>query len=215
MDLRVLASCSLLALVAACGLVDGEQPPSSEQESNQTDVGAKLPPPSNPSGDAPPTEQAPPSGGSSSGNTNTPPPKTSSDIFTGAPAYKGTPPAETANSHHFQPMTGRDCFQCHGRLSRRFDFAGTAYDAQGQPMAGAEIRVVDAENKEIALVTTDADGNFWAIAQKQFPSPTPPKVEWKTAIRTSKGTMSMVGTATVGGCNSTGCHDDQKRIVAP
>jgi hypothetical protein len=57
-----------------------------------------------------------------------------------------------------------DCHSATGGANAKWGIAGTVYNSQAgtAPVAGAEVRVVDAKGTELALIYSDALGNFWA-----------------------------------------------------
>lgn len=111
------------------------------------------------------------------------------DPFNGAPAFV----AKTARSSH---NAGKNCFSsCH---NHGFTFAGTVYDAAGNGVAGAEVRLVDATGKAI-LVNTGPNGNFHTSTAFTAPA--------RVGVRTASAKSAMaaaLATTTSGACNS--CH---------
>lgn len=128
--------------------------------------------------------------------------------FAGAPAYKGKAPGHTANDHHDGVNTGKACLSCHdGSAAPAFAFAGSVYKGTG-PAPGVEIRVVDARNRVVGLVTSDADGNFWAHDGSVGTGA-------MVGIRTASGVTAMHSKIANGDCNSSSCHGSSNRIKAP
>ena len=119
------------------------------------------------------------------GDGGTPPPP--SDVFTNAPPYVKT----VAQSAH---NAGKDCMDgCH---NHGFTFAGTIYDAAGKAVAGAEVRLVDANGKAIS-VHSGSDGNFHSSSSWTGPA--------HVGARDATNKALMVSTLATGkGCN--GCH---------
>jgi hypothetical protein len=78
-----------------------------------------------------------------------------------------------------------------------FSFAGTLYDASGNAVAGAEVRVVDAAGNAVS-VTTASDGNFYQFGSSAFDAP------GHAGARDATTTNLMVSAVTKGGCNA--CH---------
>ena len=120
-------------------------------------------------------------------DAGTPPPPPP-DVFTGAPAYVST---VSASSHN----AGQDCMNgCH---NHGFTFAGTLTDGNGKGVAGAEVRLVDANGKAIS-VHTSSNGNFHSSTSFAAPA----RVGARNAA--AKALMVTSLTAANGGCNS--CH---------
>ena len=117
------------------------------------------------------------------------PPPATVDPFTGAGAFV----AQTASSTH---NAGKNCMGgCH---NHGFTFAGTVVDAAGNGVAGAEVRLLDANGKAI-LVHTGTNGNFRSSTSWAAPA--------HVGARTAANKVVMVtplSTAANGGCN--GCH---------
>lgn len=102
-------------------------------------------------------------GGSSGGTAIT--------AFTGAKAYNGAGASVGSSQNGAHPNGGNpagvNCMDCHsaaGGANAKWGIAGTVYSsaAGATPVAKAEVRVVDAKGTELALVYSDALGNFWA-----------------------------------------------------
>lgn len=117
---------------------------------------------------------------------------TTSNVFTGQPAFASRP---GPNGNH---NTGRDCLSCHDGSGEadQFTFAGTLYDGSGNPVAGAEVRVVDAKGNGTSVYTA-TDGNFYSKGGF-FAAP------GHAGARNGSTTDLMVSGVTNGGCNS--CH---------
>jgi hypothetical protein len=116
-----------------------------------------------------------------------------SGVFSGDGAFTSkTGP----NGHH---NVGQDCLSCHDGSSGapEFSFAGTLYDASGNAVGGAEVRVVDAMGNAVS-VTTGSDGNFYQFGSSAFAGP------GHAGIRNATTTDLMVSAVTKGGCNA--CH---------
>ena len=111
-----------------------------------------------------------------------------SDVFTGAPGFVSTVGASSHNA-------GQDCMNgCH---DHGFTFAGTLTDGAGKGVAGAEVRLVDANGKAIS-VHTGPNGNFHSSTTFTGPS--------NVGARDASNKALMVATIQPanGGCN--GCH---------
>lgn len=117
-----------------------------------------------------------------------PPPPPPTNVFTGAPGFVATVAGSTHNA-------GQNCMGgCH---DHGFTFAGTLTDGQGNGVAGAEVRLVDANNNAIS-VHTGSNGNFH--------SSTPWAAPAHVGVRNATNVALMVTAlqASNGGCN--GCH---------
>jgi hypothetical protein len=122
----------------------------------------------------------------------TPPPSTppapANDVFTGAPAFSSIVAGSTHNA-------GKDCMGgCH---NHGFTFAGTVTNGAGAGVAGAEVRLVDANGKAIS-VYTGSNGNFHSSTAWTGPA----KIGVRNAAATAIMATALV--AANGGCN--GCH---------
>jgi hypothetical protein len=116
------------------------------------------------------------------------PPPAATDVFTGAPAFV----SQTAGGTH---NAGKNCMGgCH---NHGFTFAGTVTNGAGQGVGGAEVRLVDANNKAIS-VYTGSNGNFHSSSSWVAPA--------KVGVRNAAAKVLMVSVlqSTQGGCN--GCH---------
>jgi hypothetical protein len=117
-----------------------------------------------------------------------PPPPPPTDVFTGAPAFV----SQTAGGTH---NAGKNCMGgCH---NHGFTFAGTVTNGAGAGVAGAEVRLVDANGKAIS-VYTGSNGNFHSSTSFVAPA--------KVGVRNAAAKAIMITglTAAQGGCN--GCH---------
>jgi hypothetical protein len=122
------------------------------------------------------------------GGTPPPPPPPPTDVFTGAPAFA----SQVAGSTH---NAGKNCMGgCH---NHGFTFAGTVTNGAGAGVAGAEVRLVDANGKAIS-VYTGSNGNFHSSSSFVAPA----KIGVRNAA--AKAIMVTALTAANGGCN--GCH---------
>jgi hypothetical protein len=113
------------------------------------------------------------------------------DVFAGAPSFV----SQTGGSSH---NAGRDCMQCHatgGGDAPMFTFGGTLYDGHGNPVAGAEIRVVDGSGHAISA-HTGPEGNFHGSGTLTLPG--------HAGARNANGSEQMLSALTSGGCNM--CH---------
>jgi hypothetical protein len=103
--------------------------------------------------------------GGGDGGASPPPPPPPASVFKDAPAFV----ARTGPSAH---NAGKDCMSCHrngGGEAPRFSFGGTLYDASGKPVAGAEVRVLDANGKATSVYTS-ATGTFYSGATFAAPA---------------------------------------------
>ena len=124
-------------------------------------------------------------GTTTDGGTPPPPPP---NVFTGAPGFVSSIAADTHNA-------GQNCMGgCH---DHGFTFAGTLTDGVGNGVAGAEVRLVDANGTAIS-VHTGTNGNFHSSTPFVAPAHVGARNATKTAL--------MIGSLTLanGGCN--GCH---------
>ena len=127
-------------------------------------------------------------GPSADGGAPPPPPPPPSNVFTGAPGFV----SQVASSTH---NAGQNCMGgCH---NHGFTFAGTLTDGNGNPVAGAEVRLVDANGTGIS-VHTGSNGNF----HSSTPFVAPAHVGARNATNTSLMVTAL--TSANGGCN--GCH---------
>jgi hypothetical protein len=122
-----------------------------------------------------------------------PPASTAVDVFSAAPSFT----SQAAGASH---NAGRDCLQCHSGGSilseaPTFAFGGTLYDGNGRGLAGAEIRLVDANGKTTS-VHTGPEGNFHGSGSLALPG--------HAGARNATSTALMVSSLTYGGCNK--CH---------
>jgi hypothetical protein len=139
------------------------------------------------------------------------------DAFTTAKAFNpaGQPVGgpSTNASHNFAGSTpttnpaGQNCLDCHknGGAATAWGIGGTVYttSAATAPVQGAEVRIVDKDGKELALVYTDNLGNFWTSDITAVPDGA--KIGVRTA--TVKKLMNTALTATGGGgCAQAKCH---------
>lgn len=194
-----------LVAMSACSAPDPWQVTFSERPKSQSDFTSGGP--TTPVGDG---------GGSSSGEAGTGTDAGSSSgatitAFTGAAAFNA---AGTANGDSLRPAdhpnagnpAGVNCMDCHsaaGAASAKFAFAGTVYNSAAgtAPIKGAEVRLVDAKGKELALIYSDAQGNFWSdIASVPGGS----HVGARNAT-IKKEMVTALGTTDTG-CQKAGCH---------
>lgn len=103
---------------------------------------------------------------------------------------------------------GRPCLNCHGAGgdAPRFSLAGTVFDdiASTTPVVGATIRIVDADGKELRLVT-QRNGNFYTREAVAFPL--------QVAASLCPDLLPMGSRVRQGNCN--GCHRAGSRIYIP
>jgi mono/diheme cytochrome c family protein len=131
--------------------------------------------------------------------------------FTGAAAYNAAGTADTSqNAAHPNGgnPAGVNCMDCHGPAgpaNAKWGVAGTVYSSTAGTaiVAKAEIRVVNAAGKEIALTSSDALGNFWADAIVGG-LPGGAKVGVRNATVTKLMTTAL--TTQDSGCQKAGCH---------
>jgi hypothetical protein len=120
-----------------------------------------------------------------------PPMSTVFDVFANTPSFS----SQTGSTSHNQ---GRDCMGCHatgGGEAPQFSFGGTVYDGTGNAVAGAEIRVVDA-NGRATSVYSGSNGNFHGSGSLALPG--------HAGARNASSKALMVSSLTYGGCNK--CH---------
>jgi hypothetical protein len=116
------------------------------------------------------------------------------DVFSGDGAFTTSSPP---NGHH---NPGKDCLSCHGNgggSAPEFSFAGTLYNASGNAVSGAEVRVVDSAGNALS-VTTATNGNFYQFAGSGLDVP------GHAGIRNATTTDLMTSAVTKGSCNA--CH---------
>jgi hypothetical protein len=100
--------------------------------------------------------------------------------------------------------------RCHaggrgGDDAPQFLFGGTLYDANGNPVAGAEVRVIDANGAGYS-VYTGANGNFYQTGSTlALPA--------HAGARSASASSLMVSAMTSAGCNS--CHCAGASCVTP
>lgn len=129
------------------------------------------------------------------GGSSVAPPPPPPSVFEGAPAFH----AQTGPSAH---NAGKDCMSCHrtgGGEAPRFSFGGTLYDGSGKPVAGAEVRLVDANGKA-SSVYTGSNGTFYGQGSG-FAAPA------QVGVRNASGAKDMVSALQAsngGACSS--CH---------
>lgn len=127
------------------------------------------------------------------------------DPFEGAAAYAPIKTSTVTTDHHLgDSNAGTDCLACHGRDmgAPAFVLAGTVPGAA----AGAQVRVVDADGREVASVGTDANGNFWFPGTVAFPAGS------SVGIRNGDVTQKMSGRISGGSCNTASCHTRARPI---
>ncbi|CAN5923877.1 hypothetical protein BH11MYX4_BH11MYX4_31110 [soil metagenome] len=132
--------------------------------------------------------------------------------FTGAKAFNaaGAPVGDSQNGAHPNGgnPAGVNCMDCHsaaGGANAKWGIAGTIYTSAAgtTPLKGAEVRVVDAAGKELALVYSDDKGNFWADTIVGG-VPGGAKVGARNATVTKL--MSTALTTQDASCQKAGCH---------
>lgn len=131
-------------------------------------------------------------GGSAGGDAGAIPPPPPS-VFKDAPAFVSRTGQRTHNA-------GKDCMSCHatgGGEAPRFSFGGTLYDGSGNPVGGAEVRLVDANGKATSVYTSTS-GTFYSGGAFAAPA----HVGVRDAMHESD--MLTALQASNGGCSS--CH---------
>lgn len=126
------------------------------------------------------------------------------DPFEGAPAFAVKTPSTVTTDHHLgDSNAGTDCLACHGKNmgAPAFVLAGTIPGA-----TNAEVRVVDADGREVASVGTDANGNFWFPGTDAFPAGS------SVGVRDATTTQKMSGRISAGSCNTSSCHTRARPI---
>lgn len=132
--------------------------------------------------------------------------------FTGAGNFASNKPATSAVTYHnnnmvgVTPGPGQDCLSCHkmGGSGPTFLFAGTLCADQNcnARAVDKEIRVRGSDAKAYSAHSDD-DGNFWYLPGTgeavAFPA--------MSGARDGTNSALMVGTVSMGSCNSGGCHD--------
>lgn len=116
-------------------------------------------------------------------------------------------PAESDESGEHN--AGEPCLACHGKgEGPDFSLGGTLYTALagGSPVAGATIRVTDADGVELTVISA-RNGNFWIEDAIAFPV--------QVQASACPSTLPMVAPSSVGNCNASGCHDSDYRIYLP
>lgn len=169
------------------------------------------------SGDA--SARAPASASRSPGNdagpiTTTEGGAPSAGVFTNATPFDPAAPAQPAQSatqrHAGQqgapqaPGSRDACLNCHttGGTAPAFAFGGTVVSG-GQPLANAEIRVVNANGIEVGRAKSGADGNFWLVGGGNRTI----AAGALTGVRNATKVMLMAGPIGDGNCNAGGaCH---------
>jgi hypothetical protein len=132
-----------------------------------------------------------------------PPPTPNLGVFAGAPAYVA--PANPGSGKH---NAGKNCLQCHGGGggdANQFTIGGTIYDASGAAVVGAEVRLVDANNKATS-VYSGTNGNFY-IQGSGFVGPAKIGIRNATTIQnmiTPLLSGSQPAASNGGACNA--CH---------
>jgi hypothetical protein len=114
-------------------------------------------------------------------------------VFGGAPPFS---PHTGPNTHN----AGQDCMSCHTGKgdANRFSFGGTVYDGNGQPVVGAEVRLVDAMGRATS-VYTGPKGTFYSGSA--FTAPAHVGVRNAAA---SKDMFTALDATNGGACSS--CH---------
>lgn len=135
------------------------------------------------------------SGDSGTGGPPPPPPPPPASVFDGAPAFALTTGSRAHNA-------GQDCMRCHTQANGeapQLSFGGTLYDGAGNPVAGAEVRLVDANNNA-TVVHTASNGTFY---RRSGPFAAPAHVGVRDATRSADMLTALQG-SNGGACSS--CH---------
>jgi hypothetical protein len=131
--------------------------------------------------------------------------------FTGTTPYALiTPPAQSSDHHGGDSNAGKDCLLCHtGAGAPKFAVAGTVYTTKSATAgaSGVQVRVVSPTGVELALVGTDADGNFWFENDATILPPGS-----RVGVRDTTSTQLMT-TAPGASCNQTTCHVSTTRPI--
>jgi hypothetical protein len=170
---------------AASPMPPGSLPPASAATTLQNWINAGYPMGSCGGGD----------GGSDAGPPPPPPPPPPS-VFQGAPPFA----SQTGPNAH---NPGQDCLGCHS-----FAFGGTLYDGNGNPVVGAEVRLVDSAGVATS-VYTGPTGNFYShgAGGGGFSAPAHVGARDATNVQDMLTALqsTMQGPASTGGaCNA--CH---------
>jgi hypothetical protein len=114
---------------------------------------------------------------------------------------------EADTSHN----TGKNCLECHtagGSGEGIFTAAGSVYMPDATTaFGGVTVNLLNGTTL-VKTMVSDGNGNFHTGDSIDFGSGLTPSVV------TSGGTRQMSSTIAEGGCNKTGCHDSNRRIVA-
>lgn len=133
------------------------------------------------------------SGGADAGSPPPPP----ANIWQGQPGFtagSASQPEHSAND----PRITRDCLDCHGGGGApTWSAAGRLYDGAGNGVAGAQVRVAQADGSGGTTVYTDAIGLFWF-------QPGAFTAGMHTGARDAAVTKNMASAPSSGRCNS--CH---------
>ncbi|MBX3233390.1 MAG: hypothetical protein KIT84_33890 [Labilithrix sp.] len=151
-------------------------------------------------------------GASPTGPTGpTPPPVAGVDPWASTSPYTLLTPSEESGDHHGGAKhLGDDCMSCHtGAGAPRFALAGTIFASRTSSTGAArvQVRVVDPDGNEVALVGTDSSGNFWLRD-----APDLPPGSW-VGIR-DEATTRVMKTAIAGAasCNQSTCHSQTRPL---
>ncbi len=129
--------------------------------------------------------------GGAGGEGGSPPPPLG--VFQNAPPFS----PHTGNTTH---NAGQDCLNCHNGTGDpdQFSFGGTVYDGNGNPVVGAEVRMIDA-NGTATSVYTGPNGTFYKTGTG-FAAPA------HIGVRNASSMANMLSglQASGGGCSS--CH---------
>ncbi len=128
-------------------------------------------------------------------------------VFGNAPPYQANTGPDTHNA-------GRDCMGCHatgGGDAPQFDFGGTVYDGSGNPVSGAEVRMVDANGNATSVYSGPA-GTFYK-GGSGFAGPAHIGIRNATSMQnmntalqsTSQPPASTGGACSACHCTGTGC----------
>jgi hypothetical protein len=130
------------------------------------------------------------------------------NAFASAGAFALTTPADQSTNHHDgSSHAGGDCLGCHtGAGAPKFAIAGTVFRSRSssEGAAGVQVRVVNSAGVEIALVGTDAEGNFWWKNAAPLPAGS------FVGVRDGSTKRAMNASISVGACGQTSCHDAKR-----
>jgi len=130
------------------------------------------------------------------------------------------PPVAISNPVGGSHNAGMDCMNCHtqgGTGTGVFTSAGTVYTSGGGAQANATVVLyLHATNTIVASLETDSSGNFYTTdaIDGLFVQGGPFVSGVDVEVRGPGGDRIMNGLTTEGSCNTSGCHDSGRKIVA-